>query len=139
TESGLEQSTDSIVLFSVGMLFGLLMYLFIFIYGAQIMQGIIEEKTNKVVEVIVSTVRPFQLMMGKILGLASVGLLQFMIWILLISTLSAALFLLFGIEMPQQQFAEEMAGQAPVNPGLDNILAVWDQIPLTYLLVNFVF
>lgn len=139
SESGLEQSTDSIVLFSVGMLFGLLMYLFIFIYGAQIMQGIIEEKTNKVVEVIVSTVRPFQLMMGKILGLASVGLLQFMIWILLISTLSAALFLLFGIEMPQHQFAEEMAGQAPVNSGLDNILAVWDQIPLTYLLLNFVF
>src|SRR5690606_6120572 len=87
TESGQEQSTNSMVLFSIGMIFGAMMYLFIFIYGAQIMQGIIEEKTNKVVEVIVSSIRPFQLMMGKILGLASVGLLQFLIWIVLISTL----------------------------------------------------
>lgn len=139
TASGKEQSTDSIVLFSVGMLFGALMYLFIFIYGAQIMQAIIEEKTNKVVEVIVSSVRPFQLMMGKILGLASVGLLQFLIWILLISALSAALFILFGIEMPQQQFPGDMAAQNPANPGLENILVVWDQIPLTYLIVNFIF
>src|SRR5690606_31417573 len=84
-ESGQEQSTNSMVMSGVGMLFGLLMYLFIFIYGAQIMQGIIEEKTNKVVEVIISAIRPFQLMMGKILGLVSVGLLQFLIWIVLIS------------------------------------------------------
>src|SRR5690606_9454605 len=103
TESGQEQSTNSMVLFTIGMICGAMMYLFIFVYGAQIMQGIIEEKTNKVVELIVSSIRPFQLMMGKLLGLASVGLLQFLIWIVLISTLSGALFLLFGIEMPQQQ------------------------------------
>lgn len=139
TESGQEQSANSSILFSVGMFFGLMMYLFIFIYGAQIMQGIIEEKTNKVVEVIVSTVRPFQLMMGKILGLASVGLLQFLIWIVLITALSGSLFLLFGIEMPQQQLAGEMAGANPANPALEDILTVWDQIPLTYLIVNFVF
>ena len=139
TESGQEQSTNSMVLFSVGMVFGAMMYLFIFIYGAQIMQGIIEEKANKVVEVIVSSIRPFQLMMGKILGLASVGLLQFLIWIVLISTLSAALFLMFGIEMPQQQLPGDMAAQNPVNPGVENILAVWHQIPLTYLIVNFIF
>lgn len=139
TESGQEQSTNSMVLFSVGMIFGAMMYLFIFIYGAQIMQGIIEEKTNKVVEVIVSSIRPFQLMMGKILGLASVGLLQFLIWIVLISTLSGALFLLFGIEMPHQQLPGQMAAQNPVNPGVENILLVWNQIPLTYLISNFIF
>ena len=66
------------MLFVVGMTGGILMYMFIFIYGAQIMQGIIEEKTSKVVEVIVSSVKPFQLMMGKIVGLASVGLLHFL-------------------------------------------------------------
>lgn len=140
TESGQEQSTNSMVLFSIGMIFGAMMYLFIFIYGAQIMQGIIEEKTNKVVEVIVSSIRPFQLMMGKILGLASVGLLQFLIWIVLISTLSGALFLLFGIEMPQQQLpGEMMAAQNPLNSDMEDILVVWDQIPLTYLILNFVF
>lgn len=139
TESGQEQSTNSTVLFSAGMLFGLMMYLFIFIYGAQIMQGIIEEKTNKVVEVIVSSVRPFQLMMGKILGLASVGLLQFLIWVILIASLSAALFLLFGIDLSQQKMAGDMATQNAANPGLKSMLEVWDQIPLTYLLLNFIF
>ncbi len=87
SDEGLEKSSDSKVLFGVGMTCGILMYMFIFIYGAQIMQGIIEEKTSKVVEVIVSSVKPFQLMMGKIVGLASVGLLQFLIWIVLITTL----------------------------------------------------
>jgi ABC-2 type transport system permease protein len=79
---------------------GILMYMFIFIYGAQIMQGIIEEKTSKVVEVIVSSVKPFQLMMGKILGLASVGLLQFLIWIILMSTLTFGVLGFFGIDRP---------------------------------------
>jgi ABC-2 type transport system permease protein len=140
TETGQEQASDSNVRFAIGMLFGLLMYLFIFIYGAQIMQGIIEEKTNKVVEVIVSTVRPFQLMMGKILGLASVGLLQFLIWIILISTLSGLVFILFGIEMPQQQMAREMTVQSgAVNPELAKIIEVWNQIPLGYMIANFVF
>src|SRR5207344_2085853 len=63
------KSSNSEVLFGIGMAGGILMYMFIFIYGAQIMQGIIEEKMSKVVEVIVSSVRPFQLMMGKIIGL----------------------------------------------------------------------
>jgi len=140
TETGQEQVSDSNVRFAIGMLFGLLMYLFIFIYGAQIMQGIIEEKTNKVVEVIVSAVRPFQLMMGKILGLASVGLLQFLIWIILISTLSGLVFILFGIEMPQQQMAREMTVQSgAVNPELAKIIEVWNQIPLGYMIANFVF
>ena len=89
SDEGQEKNSDSRVLFGVGMACGILMYMFIFIYGAQIMQGIIEEKTSKVVEVIVSSVKPFQLMMGKIVGLASVGLLQFLIWILLITTLSS--------------------------------------------------
>jgi len=71
SEGGQEKSSNSGVLFGIGMAGGILMYMFIFIYGAQIMQGIIEEKTSKVVEVIVSSVKPFQLMMGKIIGLAS--------------------------------------------------------------------
>ena len=88
TPDGTEKKSNAGVLYAIGMIFGILMYMFIFIYGAQIMQGIIEEKTSKVVEVIVSSVRPFQLMMGKILGLATVGLLQFLIWIILMSTLT---------------------------------------------------
>lgn len=62
---------------------GLLIYLFIFIYGAMVMRGVLEEKTNRIVEVIISSVKPFQLMMGKIIGVAMVGLTQFLLWVVL--------------------------------------------------------
>jgi ABC-2 type transport system permease protein len=137
---GNEQSSDSRVMFGVGMTAGIFMYMFIFIYGAQIMQGIIEEKTSKVVEVIVSSVRPFQLMLGKIIGLASVGLLQFMIWIILITTLSSVVLAYFGLQMPQQQMMESVSQ----NPELQNqeamqFLNVMGQIPYTYVILNFLF
>ncbi len=62
---------------------GLLIYMFIFMYGAQVMRGVIEEKTNRIIEVIISSVKPFQLMMGKVIGVAMVGLTQFLIWVVL--------------------------------------------------------
>jgi ABC-2 type transport system permease protein len=68
----------------VGFAFGLFVYLFIFLYGVQVMRGVIEEKSSRIVEVIVSSVKPFQLMMGKIIGIMFVGLTQFVIWIVLI-------------------------------------------------------
>lgn len=67
----------------IGYAAGFLIYFFIFFFGAQVMRGVIEEKTNRIVEVIVTSVRPFQLMMGKITGIALVGLTQFVAWILL--------------------------------------------------------
>jgi ABC-2 type transport system permease protein len=112
TDSGQEKSNNSIILSGIGMAAGILMYMFIFIYGAQIMQGIIEEKTSKVVEVIVSSVKPFELMMGKILGLASVGLLQFLIWIILMSTLTFAVLGSLGIDPPQQQAMQQISAEA---------------------------
>lgn len=136
TETGQEQSSNSKVLFIVGMVCGIMMYLFIFIYGAQIMQGIIEEKTSKVVEVVISSVRPFQLMMGKILGLASVGLLQFLIWIILITTLSTVVFLIFGIEMPQEQMASPYQA---MDPEFAKVMDVWSQIPFGYMIFSFLF
>jgi len=66
----------------IGYVAGFLIYIFVFIYGAQVMRGVIEEKTSRIVEVMISSVKPFQLMMGKILGLASVALLQFLVWII---------------------------------------------------------
>ncbi|NVN94305.1 MAG: ABC transporter permease [Bacteroidetes bacterium] len=68
---------------ALGIFSGILIYFFIFMYGAQVMRGVIEEKTSRIVEVIVSSVKPFQLMMGKIVGIALVGLTQFLLWILL--------------------------------------------------------
>ncbi len=113
TDDGKEKSSNTGLLSGIGMAGGILMYMFIFIYGAQIMQGIIEEKTSKVVEVIVSSVRPFQLMMGKIIGLASVGLLQFLIWMILMSTLTFGVLGYFGIDPPQKQAMEQMQKSNP--------------------------
>lgn len=144
SEGGQEKSSDSRILFGVGMAGGILMYMFIFIYGAQIMQGIIEEKTSKVVEVIVSSVKPFQLMMGKIVGLASVGLLQFLIWIVLITTLSTVVLGYFGLQMPQQQMMEQMSQQMPQGGEMPStemmeFMKVWSQIPFGYMIFNFLF
>lgn len=66
----------------IGLLAGFLIYIFIFSYGSQVMRGVIEEKTSRIVEIIVSSVKPFQLMIGKIIGIACVGLTQFMLWII---------------------------------------------------------
>lgn len=143
SEEGKERSSNANVLFGVGMTSGILMYMFIFIYGMQIMQGIIEEKNSKVVEIIVSSVRPFQLMMGKIMGLASVGLLQFLIWILLISTLSALVLSLFGIQMPQQEMAEQMSRQlqegSAQNPAAMQFIKTWSEIPFGHVALSFLF
>ncbi len=111
SESGEEKSSNSGILYGLGFGLGILIYMFVLIYGIQIMQGVIDEKTSKIVEVIVSSVKPFQLMLGKIIGIASVGLLQFTIWIILITVLSTGVLGYFGLKMPQQQAMEEVAKQ----------------------------
>lgn len=110
-EGGEEKSSNTGVLYGLGMALGILMYMFVFIYGIQIMQGVIDEKTSKIVEVVVSSVKPFQLMLGKILGIASVGIVQFLIWIILITTVTTSVLGYFGLKMPQQQAMEQVTQQ----------------------------
>ncbi|WEK37765.1 MAG: ABC transporter permease [Candidatus Pseudobacter hemicellulosilyticus] len=81
----------SIVATAVGFTSGFLIYIVLFIYGTMVMRGVMEEKVSRIAEVIVSSVKPFQLMMGKILGIGAVGLVQFLIWIVLMSVLAALL------------------------------------------------
>lgn len=90
TSKGLESGSvgASTVLGLVG---AVIIYMFIFIYGAQVMKGVIEEKSNRIVEVIISSVRPFELMSGKIAGIALVCLTQFLVWILLITVLGGGI------------------------------------------------
>jgi len=80
-ESGKETQTSAALASVVGTIFTFLIYMFIFVYGAMVMQGVMEEKTNRIVEVIVSSVKPFDLMMGKLIGIGLVGMTQFGIWI----------------------------------------------------------
>lgn len=87
SESGKTESTSTEVSMAIGFAAGFLIYIFIFLYGIQVMQGVIEEKTSRIIEVIISSVKPFQLMMGKIVGIALVGLTQFVLWVVLTITL----------------------------------------------------
>jgi len=82
-DSGHSVQTSTGIAMALAYIGGFLMYMLVFMFGAQVMRGVIEEKTSRVVEVIVSSVKPVQLMMGKIVGIALVGLTQFLIWIIL--------------------------------------------------------
>jgi ABC-2 type transport system permease protein len=80
-EGGVERKSNTPVSMGIGLVASMMIYMFIFMFGAQVMRGVIEEKTSRIIEVIISSVKPFQLMMGKIIGVALVGLTQFLLWI----------------------------------------------------------
>lgn len=82
-DSGQVKETSTGIAMALAYIGGFLMYMLVFMFGSQVMRGVIEEKTSRVVEVIVSSVKPVQLMMGKIIGIALVGLTQFLIWVFL--------------------------------------------------------
>ena len=87
TEGKEENDTKVGISYGVGYASGFMIYLVLFIYGTMVMRGVMEEKTNRIAEVIISSVKPFQLMMGKITGIGAVGLVQFIIWVALTVTL----------------------------------------------------
>jgi len=84
------KASNQTMSFVVGYVSGILIYILTFIYGAMVMRGVMEEKTNRIAEVVVSSVKPFQLMMGKITGIGAVGLTQFLMWIILVIGLTLA-------------------------------------------------
>jgi ABC-2 type transport system permease protein len=86
-DQGKEEKSYPEVSMILAMFSGILIYFFIFMFGAQVMRGVIEEKTNRIIEVIISSVKPFQLMMGKITGIGLVGLTQFLLWVILTGTI----------------------------------------------------
>ncbi len=138
-EQGEEKINNANVNYAIGFLSGILIYIFIFVYGNQIMQGVIEEKSTRIVEILVSSLRPFQLMMGKIVGIGAVGLTQFLIWVVLIGTLSSVV---MGVQMPQQQAMElanpEFAQAAPDPGELAGILQVISGIDFVALVASFI-
>ncbi len=86
-DDGTRENKSADLQMILGIVGGMLIYFFIFMYGAQVMRGVIEEKLSRIIEVIISSVKPFQLMMGKIIGIAFVGLTQFLLWIILTMTI----------------------------------------------------
>lgn len=90
-----------------GGLAGYLLFMFIIIYGNMIMRSVIEEKTSRIIEVIISSVKPMKLLLGKIIGTSLAGVSQFLVWVILLSVLSSVVFLIFGID-PGAMQAEQM-------------------------------
>jgi ABC-2 type transport system permease protein len=108
--SGDEKDNNTNVNVGVGLSAGVMIYFFIFLYGVQVMRGVMEEKTNRIVEVLLSSIRPFQLMMGKIIGIALVGLTQFLLWVILTTVIysAGAATMLRDLDMQQVQKETEV-------------------------------
>ncbi|MBL3656994.1 ABC transporter permease [Fulvivirga sediminis] len=136
---GGEKENDAGISFIIGYATGFLIYIFMFAYGGQVMQGVIEEKSSKIVEVIVSTVKPFQLMMGKILGVAAVGLFQVIIWIVIVSTFSLIVSAIFGVDISQTSQMADAAQQASNSAETEKFMRLISSIPFTKIILTFIF
>ena len=129
----------------VGLIAGYLLMMFVMIYGTSVMRSVIEEKTSRIIEIIVSSVKPFQLMLGKIIGNASAGLLQFLIWGILIFIISTVAFSIFGIDMVEMQTAKLPAEQleaAKQAAGMDKMQLIIQEIlrlPILKMFILFIF
>ena len=118
-EDGSEKSTSAEVASILGMILTFIIYMFIIMYGGMVMQGVMEEKTNRIIEVMISSVKPFDLMMGKIIGIGFVGLTQVFLWGILTTVLvSGSLFFFGGNTSPEDMVTAQMAAQ-----GVNNVAA----------------
>ncbi|MFI1770779.1 ABC transporter permease [Thalassobellus citreus] len=135
---------DTYAKLAFGIAAGYLLFMFIIIYGNMIMRSVIEEKTSRIIEVIISSVKPVQLMLGKIIGTSLAGLTQFVIWLILLGVLMSLVSLFFGIDMSQLQTPQqEMMQKAMENPELNmqvqSIVTALYNLPLVNLIFAFIF
>tara|TARA_Y100000739_G_scaffold223845_1_gene227317 strand:+ start:375 stop:1688 length:1314 start_codon:yes stop_codon:yes gene_type:complete len=135
--------TDGLVKLIFGMVLGMLLYIFIFAYGSMIMMSVIEEKTNRIIEIVISSVKPFELMTGKIIGTSLAGLTQFVVWGVLFFVFSTIISSLFGItSMPGNPSDAQLMLSASEGSGISSdsleIISAFINLPLTNILVAFV-
>jgi len=128
----------------VGIGAGFLIYIFIFLYGSQVMMGVMEEKTNRVVEVIISSVKPFELMMGKIVGVALVGLTQFLLWMVLsygITAVAGSIMTSKTNQKPATEIVQDQTGSKEMNKKMakTGILKELQSVNLFSVLMYFLF
>lgn len=134
---------DSVVKLIFGGIAGYLLFMFIIIYGNMIMRSVIEEKTSRIIEVIISSVKPVQLMLGKIIGTSLAGITQFMVWIVLGGVLLIIISNVFGIDIgevqtPQQQIVEQAMENPEANMQLQDIVTAFYNLPITNLIIAFI-
>ena len=140
-----EKQTSAGLATAIGMISTFVIYMFLFAYGGMVMSSVMQEKTNRIVEVMVSSVKPFELMMGKIISVGLVGLTQIGIWVLLIVGLGIGASFAFGIPLfmnneellaqAQNMGGAAMAGGAAIDPDMLDIAQTLSGINFTQIII----
>ena len=121
----------------IGMAAGYLIMMFILIYGAMVMRSVIEEKTSRIIEVIISSVKPFQLMLGKIIGTAAAGLTQFLIWAIVMVIIMTISSMVFGVDMTSSNMTAQQMEQLAQND-TQFIMTELFNLPLVSMFIYFI-
>ena len=134
-----EKSTkiDGILKMAFGFFLGMLLYMFVFVYGGMILRSVLEEKTSRIVEIIISSVKPTQLMMGKIIGTSLVAFTQIFIWIALTLVISTLVSSIFGVSTSELNSLD--VNDVQVNSGIQTFFSALFNLPLLNILIAFVF
>lgn len=120
-ENGSEVNSSGELASLIGLMTTIVIYMFIFAFGSMVMTSVIQEKTNRIVEIMVSSVKPFELMMGKIIAVAFVGLTQFLIWILLIAGILGSILFVTGMASDPENISEIGKAMVSQNPGMNQM------------------
>lgn len=143
SEAGAKE-VNTIVATAIGYFMGFAIYIVLFIYGTMVMKGVMEEKTNRIVEIMASSVKPFQLMLGKIIGIGMVGITQFLLWGILIVFIQFFIGIFFGAQIQSisdaaSQEAIQDASSMGISESAPDILESLRQIPFLKIGITFIF
>lgn len=139
SKEGDEQASSTYAAIIVGGIFTLLIYIFVITYGGMVMQSVIEEKTNRIVELLVSSVKPFQLMMGKIIGVMLVGIAQMALWGVMLSIIMTVASVGFGISQAQSIAAGQPMPSPTMNMSQDTQELLTAIVNLPYAEIGLMF
>lgn len=140
SKEGGEQASSTYLAIIVGGMFTLLIYIFVLTYGSMVMHSVIEEKTNRIVELLVSSVKPFQLMMGKIIGVMLVGIAQMAVWGVMLSVIMTVVSVVFGIsQAPPMAAGQPMVSpMVATNPDTQELLTTIVNLPFVEISLMFI-
>lgn len=139
SKEGDEQASSTYVAIIVGGIFTLLIYIFVITYGGMVMQSVIEEKTNRIMELLVSSVKPFQLMMGKIIGVMLVGIAQMALWGIILSIIMTVASVGFGVSQAQSIAAGQPMPSPTMNMSQDTQELLTAIVNLPYAEIGLMF
>lgn len=139
SKEGDEQASSTYVAIIVGGIFTLLIYIFVITYGGMVMQSVIEEKTNRIIELLVSSVKPFQLMMGKIIGVMLVGIAQMALWGVMLSIIMTVASVGFGVSQAQSIAAGQPMPSPTMNMSQDTQELLTAIVNLPYAEIGLMF